>query len=241
MLKLEFKKSISNKILLTLGILFIFLFLLGYFLPVGIDKAKHLSYSQYFFSAYTVATEFGFLLFSFIIAYFINKEYSNKNTLFYKLIGENIFSFFYKKALVLFVECFIFIFLGITIISLVFSNFSHYLLLLILFSLVILQYILIVGTISLISPNVLVSIGISIIYWIGSIILVAINKNVFGVIAPFEASNSMYMSIEKILNNKMNMINSHDVWTIILFFFIIFIVNFIILISSKNRWLKLGM
>jgi antibiotic transport system permease len=240
-LKLEFKKSISNKILLTLGILFIFLFLLGYFLPVGIDKAKHLSYSQYFFSAYTVATEFGFLLFSFIIAYFINKEYSNKNTLFYKLIGENIFSFFYKKALVLFVECFIFIFLGITIISLVFSNFSHYLLLLILFSLVILQYILIVGTISLISPNVLVSIGISIIYWIGSIILVAINKNVFGVIAPFEASNSMYMSIEKILNNKMNMINSHDVWTIILFFFIIFIVNFIILISSKNRWLKLGM
>jgi antibiotic transport system permease len=240
-LKLEFKKSISNKILLTLGILFIFLFLLGYFLPVGIDKAKHLSYSQYFFSAYTVATEFGFLLFSFIIAYFINKEYSNKNTLFYKLIGENIFSFFYKKALVLFVECFIFIFLGITIISLVFSNFSHYLLLLILFSLVILQYILIVGTISLISPNVLVSIGISIIYWIGSIILVAINKNVFGVIAPFEASNSMYMSIEKILNNKMNMINSHDVWTIILFFFIIFIVNFIILISSKSRWLKLGM
>ncbi|MCG1599030.1 peptide ABC transporter permease [Staphylococcus epidermidis] len=240
-MKLEFKKSISNKILLTLGILFIFLFLLGYFLPVGIDKAKHLSYSQYFFSAYTVATEFGFLLFSFIIAYFINKEYSNKNTLFYKLIGENIFSFFYKKALVLFVECFIFIFLGITIISLVFSNFSHYLLLLILFSLVILQYILIVGTISLISPNVLLSIGISIIYWIGSIILVAINKNVFGVIAPFEASNSMYMSIEKILNNKMNMINSHDVWTIILFFFIIFIVNFIILISSKNRWLKLGM
>jgi len=240
-LKLEFKKSISNKILLTLGILFIFLFLLGYFLPVGIDKAKHLSYSQYFFSAYTVATEFGFLLFSFIIAYFINKEYSNKNTLFYKLIGENTFSFFYKKVLVLFVECFIFIFLGITIISLVFSNFSHYLLLLILFSLVILQYILIVGTISLISPNVLVSIGISIIYWIGSIILVAINKNVFGVIAPFEASNSMYMSIEKILNNKMNMINSHDVWTIILFFFIIFIVNFIILISSKNRWLKLGM
>ena len=240
-MKLEFKKSISNKILLTLGILFIFLFLLGYFLPVGIDKAKHLSYSQYFFSAYTVATEFGFLLFSFIIAYFINKEYSNKNTLFYKLIGENIFSFFYKKALVLFVECFIFIFLGITIISLVFSNFSHYLLLLILFSLVILQYILIVGTISLISPNVLISIGISIIYWIGSIILVAINKNVFGVIAPFEASNSMYMSIEKILNNKMNMINSHDVWTIILFFFIIFIVNFIILISSKNRWLKLGM
>ena len=117
MLKLEFKKSVSNKILLTLGILFIFLFLLGYFLPVGIDKASNLSYSQYFFSAYTVATEFGFLLFSFIIAYFINKEYSNKNTLFYKLIGENVFSFFYKKVAVLVLESFTCIFLGITIIS----------------------------------------------------------------------------------------------------------------------------
>lgn len=241
MLKLEFKKSISNKILLTLGILFIFLFLLGYFLPVGIDKAKNLSYSQYFFSAYTVATEFGFLLFSFIIAYFINKEYSNKNILFYKLIDENIFFFFYKKVAVLFFECFIFIFLGITIISLIFSNYSHYLLLLILFSLVILQYILIVGTISLISPNVLVSIGISIIYWIGSIILVAINKNIFGVIAPFEASNSMYMSIEKILKNKMNIITLHDVWTIFSFFIIVLIINFIILILAKKRWLKLGM
>lgn len=161
--------------------------------------------------------------------------------IFYKLIDENIFSFFYKKVAFLFFECFIFIFLGITIISLIFSNYSHYLLLLILFSLVILQYILIVGTISLISPNVLVSIGISIIYWIGSIILVSINKNIFGVIAPFEASNSMYMSIEKILKNKMNIITLHDVWTTFSFFIIVLIINFIILILAKKRWLKLGM
>lgn len=105
-MKLEFRKSLSNKIILILGVLFCFLFLLGYFLPIGIDKVKHLSYSEYFFSAYTVATEFGFLLFSFVISYFINKEYSNKNILFYKLIDENIFSFFYKKVAVLFFECF---------------------------------------------------------------------------------------------------------------------------------------
>ena len=141
----------------------------------------------------------------------------------------------------LFLECFVFIFLGITIISLIFSNYSHYLLLLILFSLVILQYILIVGTISIISPNILVSIGISIIYWIGSIILVAINKSIFGIIAPFEASNSMYKSIEKILNNKTNIITSHDMWTIFLFFVIILFINFIILIFAKKRWLRLGM
>lgn len=240
-MKLEFKKSIANKIVLILGVLFTFLFLLGYFLPVGIDKVKNLNYEQYFFSAYTVATEFGFLLFSFIIAYFINKDYSNKNTLFYKLIGENIFTFFYKKVTILFVECLIFIVAGITIISLIFSDFSHYILLIILFSLVILQYILIVGTISILSPNILVSIGFSIIYWIGSIILVAVNKNIFGILAPFEASNSMYPFIENVLNNKIKFINSHDITTMILFFLLIFVVNVIILILAEKRWLKLGM
>lgn len=126
-------------------------------------------------------------------------------------------------------------------ISILFSNFSHYLLLLILFSLVILQYILIIGTISIISPNVLISIGLSIVYWIASIILVAIDKSKFGLIAPFEASNSMYMYIEDILNNKISVIPSHDILTILIFFILLFIINFVILLLSKKRWLKLGM
>ncbi|MFQ3800845.1 peptide ABC transporter permease [Staphylococcus equorum] len=238
---LEFKKSISNKIILTLGILFIFVFLLGYFLPVGIDKVSNLTYGQYFFSTYTVATEFGFLLFSFIIAYFINKEYSNKNTLFYKLLGDNIFKFFYKKAAILFIESLIFLTIGLTIISAVFSNFSHFLLLLTLFSLVLLQYILIIGTISVLSPNVLISIGISIIYWIGSIILVAINKTIFGIIAPFEASNNIYPLVEQVLNGNKAFLPANQILTIFIFFLILFVINFILLIFAKKRWLKLGL
>lgn len=238
---LEFKKSISNKIILTLGILFIFVFLLGYFLPVGIDKVSNLTYGQYFFSTYTVSTEFGFLLFSFIIAYFINKEYSNKNTLFYKLLGDNVFKFFYKKAAILFIESLIFLTIGLTIISAVFSNFSHFLLLLTLFSLVLLQYILIIGTISVLSPNVLISIGISIIYWIGSIILVAINKTIFGIIAPFEASNSIYPLVEQVLNGNKAFLPANQILTIFIFFLILFVVNFMLLIFAKKRWLKLGL
>ncbi|MDK9861188.1 peptide ABC transporter permease [Staphylococcus equorum] len=238
---LEFKKSISNKIILTLGILFIFVFLLGYFLPVGIDKVSNLTYGQYFFSTYTVATEFGFLLFSFIIAYFINKEYSNKNTLFYKLLGDNVFKFFYKKAAILFIESLIFLTIGLTIISAVFSNFSHFLLLLTLFSLVLLQYILIIGTISVLSPNVLISIGISIIYWIGSIILVAINKTIFGIITPFEASNNIYPLVEQVLNGNKAFLPANQILTIFIFFLILFVVNFILLIFAKKRWLKLGL
>ena len=128
----------------------------------------------------------------------------------------------------MFFECFLFIVLGLTLISILFSNFFFFLLLLILFSLLILQYILIIGTISIISPNVLISIGLSIVYWITSIILVAIDKSKFGLIAPFEASNSMYMYIE-------------DILTIFIFFILLFIINFVILLLSKKRWLKLGM
>lgn len=211
-MKLEFKKSISNKIIYTLGVLFIFLFLLGYFLPIGIDKVKSLSYSQFFFSSYTVATQLGFLLFSFVIAYFINKEYSNKNILFYKLIGDNIFTFFYKKVAVLFFECLVFIILSITIISIIYSDFSHYLLLIILFSLVILQY-----------------------------ILVAINKNIFGIVAPFEASNTMYRAVEKILNNESTFICPTEIINTVSFFVLLFIVNTIVLLLSRKRWLKIGM
>lgn len=240
-MNIEFKKTISNYIILIVGILFLFLFLLGYYLPVGIDKVKHLTYEEYFFSAYTVATEFGFLLFSFIIAYFISKEYGNKNILFYKLIGENIFSFFYKKIAVLFIESLLFIFIAITVISIIFANFSQYHILLILFSLVILQYILIVGTISVVSPNVLISIGISIVYWIGTIILVAIDKSKFGILAPFEASNTLYGSVEKLLNGNISFLSNKDVTTICLYFLSIFIVNILVLFLARKRWLKLGL
>ncbi|MDT3958873.1 peptide ABC transporter permease [Staphylococcus kloosii] len=240
-MNIEFKKTLSNYIILIVGILFSFLFLLGYFLPVGIDKVKHLTYEEYFFSAYTVATEFGFLLFSFVIAYFINKEYANKNILFYKLIGENIFSFFYKKIAVLFIESLFFIFIAITVISIIFSNFSQYHILLILFSLVILQYILIVGTISVVSPNVLISIGISIVYWIGTIILVAVDKSKFGILAPFEASNTLYGSVEKLLKGDILFLSTKDIVSICIYFLIIFILNCLILILCRKRWLKLGL
>lgn len=151
------------------------------------------------------------------------------------------YTFFYKKALVLFVECFLIIWIFITVISLIFGDFTHYLLLLLLFGLVILQYILIIGTISMLFSNILLSIGISIVFWIGSIILVAVNKSIFGIIAPFEASNTMYHTVNKILQNDIQFLSSHDVITLVIFFVALFIINFILLTLAKKRWLRLGL
>lgn len=180
------------------------------------------------------------MLFSFVVAFFINREYSNKNILFYKLIGENIYSFFYKKIAVLFIECFAFIALGILIISLIYHNFSHFTLLLFLFSAVILQYILIIGTISMLCPSILISIGVSIIYWITSVILVAVSTKVFGFIAPFEAGNTMYSRIDRVLQSDSMILDSSDILSIIFYLISIIIINVIILSFSKKRWIKMG-
>ncbi|NHM74363.1 MULTISPECIES: peptide ABC transporter permease [Staphylococcus] len=238
---LEFRKSITNKIFIVLAVIFTFVYLLGYFLPIGIDKVEKLSYGQYFISAYTVATEFGFLLFSFIIAFFINKEYSAKQILFYKLIGENIYSFFYKKILVLFIESLVCIIIGITVISLIFNDFTHYFLLIGLFMLIMLQYLLIIGTISIMFSNLLISIAISIVFWITSIIMVAINKSYFGILAPFEASNKMYNHVVNTLNSNEVFITSTDIVNLIAFFIILLIINVLILTFCKRRWIRLGL
>lgn len=240
-MKLELKKSINTKTVFILAVMFLFLFLLGYFLLVGIDKISNVTYEMLLFSSYTVATQFGFLLFSFVIAYFINREYTNKNILFYKLIGENIYTFFYKKVMILFTESFIFLVISLFIVSLIYQNFSYFGTFLFLFSTVILQYILIIGTISVLSPNILISIGISIVYWITSIILVAIDPNLFGFIAPFEASNAMYSRIDEMMETGSVALNGFDYIYILLYLFSIIIINFILLIFSKKRWVKLGL
>ncbi|MCG8396115.1 peptide ABC transporter permease [Bacillus atrophaeus] len=239
-MKLEFKKSMSNKVFIILGSMVVFLFLLGYFLLVGIDKVSNVTSEMFFFSSYTVATQFGLMLFSFVIAFFINREYSNKNILFYKLIGENIYTFFYKKIAVLFLECFAFIALGLLIISLMYHDFSHFTLMLFLFSAVILQYILIIGTISILCSNILTSIGVSIVYWITSVILVAISNKMFGFIAPFEAGNTMYHRIENVLQSDHMTLGNHDILYIILYLISIMIINVIVLSFSKTRWIKMG-
>ncbi|PRS04000.1 peptide ABC transporter permease [Bacillus atrophaeus] len=239
-MKLELKKSMSNKVFVILGSMIVFLFLLGYFLLVGIDKVSNVTSEMFFFSSYTVATQFGLMLFSFVIAFFINREYSNKNILFYKLIGENIYTFFYKKIAVLFLECFAFIALILLIISLMYHDFSHFTLMLFLFSAVILQYILIIGTISILSSNILTSIGVSIVYWITSVILVAISNKTFGFIAPFEAGNTMYHRIERVLQSDHMSLGINDILYIILYLISIIIINVIILRFSKTRWIKMG-
>lgn len=240
-MRLELRKTAFNKITLILGSLFLLLFVLGYGFTTFMNDGQSLSYGEYFFNTYTIAVETGFILFSFIIAYYFNKEYADQNILFYKLLGNTDFTFFYKKMFVIFLECFVFVCIGITVISLMFGNFSHYFFLIIMFSLLILQYILIIGTISILISKILISVIVSLIYWVISIVLVMLNPTIFGILAPFEASNVMYPNVDATLNGDTLALTSYDITLLVVYFLLLFAINFVVLFFARKRWLQLGL
>ena len=90
-------KTISNKIMIILIAIIVAIFAMGWILPIGIDKVTRLSYREYLFSTYTVFTQFGFLMFSFLVSFFINKEYSGKTILFYRMMNTNSLTFYIKS------------------------------------------------------------------------------------------------------------------------------------------------
>lgn len=100
------------------------IFAMGWILPMGIDKVTRLSYREYLFSTYTVFTQFGFLMFSFLVSFFINKEYSGKTILFYRMMNTNSLTFYIKKVLTLTVETLGSILVLLFIVSFIFMDFS---------------------------------------------------------------------------------------------------------------------
>ncbi|MCO4510502.1 putative membrane protein [Streptococcus infantarius subsp. infantarius] len=118
-------------------------------------------------------------------------------------------------------------------------NSFHFLFSLLMFSLIVLQYILIVGTISLIFSNLLISLGVSLVYWILSIILVAVG-GFFKLVAIFDASNSLYVLVEKIFS-KGEIIQMHDFVVVIPYILILIFLSLFVGVISNKRWLKNGL
>lgn len=236
MLRLEFRRSINGKYLIYIMLVSFLTFILGYALPVGIDKVSSISYGEYLFSTYTVITQFGFLIFGFVIALFFNIDYSSKNILFYKSFKMNSLKLFINKSLVLWVEAIFSIILLNFIVSILYNNFSYFLFSVCYFCLVIAQYILIIGLLSMCFSNILVAYGVSLIYWISSIMLSAIS-NSFSFLAIYDASNPLYGAVENYFKkgNFDKMLLLPIPVTIILF-----IITLLISKLINKRWTSLG-
>lgn len=236
---LELKKTISNKIMIILIAIIVAIFAMGWILPIGIDKVTRLSYREYLFSTYTVFTQFGFLMFSFLVSFFINKEYSGKTILFYRMMNTNSLTFYIKKVLTLTVETLGSILVLLFIVSFIFMDFSVILQMFFLLSMISIQYILIVALISFLSANVLLSIGFSILYWITTVLFVAIG-GFLRFFAIFDASNELYLNVQNFLEGSENSISFDHNLLIILYIIVLTIIALAIARVNNKRWLRLG-
>lgn len=237
MFKLELYKSIRNKTFVYILSSVLLSYVLGYVLPVGIDKVSKLSIGDFYFSTYTVFTQFGFLIFGFVIVYFVNKDFSDQTILLTYFYGYNSLKFLFTKISVLILEFIFSIIISNIMIATIFHfTVFYFLFSTILFSLIVFQYILIVGTISILYSNLLVSIGVSLFYWLITIILVAVG-GIFKIAAIFDASNSLYSIVEKVLSDG-KIFGILDFFVIIPYMLILILASVVIGTVSQKRWIK---
>ena len=240
MLKFEFKRSIGNRIFLYLFIITGIIFLMGWILPVGIDHAKEILLHEYLFSTYTVFTQFGFLFFSFGAVYYINRDYNQKNIMFYKMFNSNSLTCYLRKILVLFVEevtCIVFF---VFIVSVLYKSTNHVVTAGLLYILVSLYFLLISGVFARLIRNMITAMGMCIAFWISTLILVNIG-GVFKNLAIFDASNTLYKNVEKYFH-VFNSTISNITWQYICVNLIITVVICVlVVIAIKKKWMNNGL
>ena len=178
-------------------------------------------------------------MFSFLVSFFINKEYSGKTILFYRMMNTNSLTFYIKKVLTLTVETLGSILVLLFIVSFIFMDFSVILQMFFLLSMISIQYILIVALISFLSANVLLSIGFSILYWITTVLFVAIG-GFLRFFAIFDASNELYLNVKNFLEGSENSISFDHNLLIILYIIVLTIIALAIARVNNKRWLRLG-
>ena len=240
MLLMELKRSVHNKSLLFLIMVTVVAFTMGWALPAGLENLDKISYNYYCFSTYTVFTQFGFLLFSFVTAYDFNKVYRNKNTLFYKSFNISSLKFYYLKLGILFFEEILSIAICLFAVSLIFHSFNLYFKCLIIFSIVVFQYFMVVGLFSLLYSNMLVSLGLSITYWLLTVIMITFGDG-WKALAVFDSSNDLYVYMEAFFLQKIKNIPSNFLVDILREFLILFLLSLAASYTIRKKWVKKGM
>lgn len=239
MFYLEFKKSIHNRTIIYLMTVTAVAFVMGWALPFSLEHITDIEYDYYMFSTYTVFTQFGFLLFGFVTAYFFNKDYKDKNTIFYSSFKITVLKYYMIKISILFIEEIICIVVGLLAVGVLFKSFEYFLFCFLLYTAVVFQYFIVVGAISLIFKSLLISLGASIIYWIGSIVIVSFG-GICKCFATFDASNTLYNHVEKYFSQGISVPVVEFTVPVIGFGFLFIIALIIILCTSKN-WIKKGL
>lgn len=235
-IKLEFKRSINNKSFLFCLATVLLSFILGYILLVSIDKVENVTIDQLFFSVYTVITQLGIMIFSIVIIYSISLDYKEKNILFYKSMGINSQKYFLMKIAIMIFWFSVAIILYTLGACILYNDFSKFYIMVNYFENVIIYIVLITSLFSFLFENMMGSFCVNLAFWIFSIVLFTASPKL-KFIAFFDASNEVYINLDKFLSTGSHTYVSWDLWKYNL---IIFIIVFIITNMFSKRWTKNG-
>lgn len=234
---MEIKRTINNKSCIFCVGIVILCFILGYFLLVGIDKIKNVTIEQLLFSTYTVFTQFGQMIFPFVVIFSINVDYREKNILFYKSLNINEIQYYLHKVFAVSIWFLTGIIISIVTVSIVFNSFSYCINSILYFFNTTFYTIILSAFFAFIMKNMLGAFGINLAVWIGSIILCTVLPDL-KYIAYYDASNVLYSDFEKYLETS-NVLYLHRCEGIIYNVIVLIMLLIFVKLASK-KWSKNG-
>lgn len=234
---MELKRTINNKSFIFCIITVILSFLLGYFLLVGVDKIDNVTKEQLIFSIYTVLTQFGRMIFPFIIIYSFSVDYREKNILFYKNLRINAIKYFLLKFSSMLLWFTIGVLLITSAISLMYGDFSYFGVSFMYFENVMIYIIIISSIIGFSFKNMIGAFGVNLLLWVFSIITLTVNPKI-KFMAYYDATNFLYLDFEKYLSSA----NSDllHIETSVMYNSVAFIISLIIVKITSKKWLGRG-
>ncbi|MCL2676592.1 MAG: hypothetical protein FWE43_01155 [Streptococcaceae bacterium] len=238
MIKSEFEKTIANKFLYILIIVLLLMYGLGYIMPMSLDKVHSLAYRPLLSSIYTVFTQFGPMMFPFLIAYSISKDYSDRTGLFYRSLGINSLKYIISKLTVFAMELAGIVLIYNFILSLIYHDFSAYIQMSLLFTIVGLSTFCLVSLLSLIFSSLILAIRSSLFIWILSIV-VAQAGGILQKIAFFDSSTSFHQKVSVYLDSNYLIIQD-GFWTPILYIIVVICITLILSKLFNCRFFRLG-
>lgn len=236
----EISRNVKFKNILMFAALGLAVLILGMVLLVTIDKVRvsYLTYKLTVESLYTVITQFGPIVFSPIIIYFISNDYKENLIYFYEKLNYSASKYFTNKILSLFVLFGITSLCASLLTSLYFNNFSLTIIVFLKIFSVIMLYVIIASFFAYFFDSFVKSFFTNFIFWIIGIIISA-SGGIAEAFAYYDAANTDYKDFIKFLDGeKINIIR--QIMNSYIYNIVVFIACIMLVWILRERWKKNG-
>ncbi len=170
-MKLEFIRSLKNKTWLYVIFSCLFSFVFAYIMLATVDNLERITYNDFIHSAYTVYTQFGFFIFTVITFATFMLDYKEKNILFYKNMGINMYKWYVNKLLILMLWITLSNTVCLTIVSIIYKSFGDFIVIFLYFQNVVTYIVLISTILAFLFKNILTAFVVNLFLWIFGIIM----------------------------------------------------------------------